>query len=256
MSRAKPFIPFLVLVLVLLAAGCGTADINLHTIVHSSGEVTQEVNIKATGLMAEAFKESTADLSEAEAAGWQISKEETKDSISLKMSKRFSRREAEAMTIPLGMGTTSDEPSDGTTKPTMRFDVQDSFFYRDYSLSIKLPPSETRAPSEDGGKEEDLAEMSDEMLKALEEAFSFSWTVTLPGEITETNADERSGNSATWKLGFSSMNQSQEFMIKSRETRWANIGLVGGGAAVIVVGVIVILVLRRRSSTRWETGSI
>src|SRR3989337_1185489 len=64
----------------LVSLACGTAKINLHTIVRSSGDTTQEVSIESTGLLASSMKES-ADPEKAKADGWTVTYEEKEDSF-------------------------------------------------------------------------------------------------------------------------------------------------------------------------------
>jgi hypothetical protein len=62
-----------------------------------------------------------------------------------------------------------------------------------------------------------LQELEAQITEMLKELFQMSWTVKIPGEIVETNADEVSERGATWNLPFDRLEQGMELLIVSHE---------------------------------------
>ncbi len=81
----------------------------------------------------------------------------------------------------------------------------------------------------------------------LEGLFSMSWAITLPGEITESNADSIQNGTATWVFDIGSLDQDQEIAVRSRLINWPFIAGTAAGLLVLA-GVVVFLVLRRRAT--------
>lgn len=223
----------------LISLACGTAKINLHTIVRSSGDTTQEVSIEATGMLASSMKES-ADPEKAKADGWTVTYEEKEDSFTTKMSRDFKREEM----LRTPFGETKEEGAPTLAQPQASFKINDSLIAREYEFRVKLAGSQA-APSAESSAEADQA--AQELMKSLTgDIFKVSWSITLPGEIVETNADSKTATTATWNFGFDTLAKEREMVVKSRETNWVTIGGAAAVAAVIVV-VVVILLLRRRA---------
>ena len=92
----RPFILAIIamlLVLSLVFTGCGTLDINFHTIVKTSGDITQEITIEGTGMLGEMIEEleNTEDL---DLEGWEVTTKRGEDSMSLIATKDFARDES------------------------------------------------------------------------------------------------------------------------------------------------------------------
>jgi hypothetical protein len=77
--------------------------------------------------------------------------------------------------------------------------------------------------------------------------FSMSWSITLPGEITESNADSIQDSTATWIFDIGSLDQDQEIAVHSRLINWPFIAGTSAGLLVLT-GVVVFLVLRKRAA--------
>lgn len=229
----RRFLVWLALVAI-LAAGCGTAKINLHTIVKSSGDVTQEVSIEATGMLAEALKES-ADPDKAKAEGWKVTSEEKENSFVTKMSRDFKRDEL----LQTPFGKSSEEGAPVPSQPKSSFKVSDNLFRREYEFRLKLPGSEDKPPAE-------IDEATKELTKALMDIFKVSWSITLPGEIVETNADTKTATTATWNFTFDTISKAREMVVRSQETNWVYIG-AGAVVAVLIIALVIFLLLRRRA---------
>ncbi len=77
--------------------------------------------------------------------------------------------------------------------------------------------------------------------------------VTLPGTIGENNANEVSGNTLVWNIGFT---EAREMFAESTTYNWAAIiGVIVGGLVIVALVVLLVLVLvrRRRSSPPQAT---
>ena len=76
--------------------------------------------------------------------------------------------------------------------------------------------------------------------------FSVSWSITLPGEITETNADYHDLDTATWNFTYSAIQNGHYMSVKSTYIDWPIIlGIVAG---IIVIVVVIYLMSRRRDN--------
>ena len=68
--------------------------------------------------------------------------------------------------------------------------------------------------------------------------------VTLPGTIGENNANEVSGNTLVWNIGFT---ETQEMFAESTTYHWAAIvGVIIGGVIIVALALLLVLLLRRR----------
>ena len=76
--------------------------------------------------------------------------------------------------------------------------------------------------------------------------------VTLPGTIGDNNADEVSGNTLAWNIGFT---EARQMFAESTAYHWAAIiGVIIGGIVIVALVVLVVLLLvRRRSSPPQAT---
>ncbi|MBI4301628.1 MAG: hypothetical protein HY664_03395 [Chloroflexi bacterium] len=219
----------------LLTLSCGTANINFHTTVRASGNVTQEISMEGTGAMAQAIRESANPVG-AKAKGWAVEQKETKDGYLLKMSRDFKT------------GDIMELPFEGT-EPTFNYDVKKGFFSRTYEFRLKIPASEGNVPlSEVDGE---FSMLGEALQKALLESFKFSWTLTLPGKITQTNADEKTETSATWYFPLDKLSQERDLSVESRSTNWMNIALMAGVITAVVVAATVgmFFLLRKRPAS-------
>lgn len=223
----KSKITILVLAVFLLSvviAGCGKLDMNFHTIVKPSGDFTQKITIEGSGLLGEAIEEMESEQT-IEQEGWEITIKRTEDSIILTASKDFRRDE------PMIFG-------DETMMDNVSYRFSDNLFVKEYFFEVTLPG---------GGSigtdiEDEFSELGEAM---VEEMFKLSWTFTLPGKITNSNADEVEGNSATWYLDIQSMEKDKYLMAQSKYINWpVIIGIAAG--AVIIIGLVIFLIVRAR----------
>jgi len=81
-------------------------------------------------------------------------------------------------------------------------------------------------------------------------------SIALPGSVAQTNADERSGGTATWSLDGSE--GSERLTMANEPTTFpttVQLVLIAGGAAVLI-GLVLALFSRRRSRARWSRRTI
>jgi hypothetical protein len=229
-----PGVAVLALLLPLLA-GCGQIDVNLHTTIKPSGDLVQEVRFTGSGLMA-GFLDDAEATGDFEMEGWEVTIERSASSSTLIASRGFSV--SEVMAIP-------DLTGDETSLENYEFRVQNYFFFTDYIFEVTLPGNPVEVPADDltglDGFDDDI------ISQLLEGLFSMSWAITLPGEITESNADSIMDSTATWIFEINSLDQDQEIAVRSRLINWPFIAGTSAGLAVLA-GVVIFLVLRKRAA--------
>jgi hypothetical protein len=229
-----PGVAVLALLLPLLA-GCGQIDVNLHTTIKPSGDLVQEVRFTGSGLMA-GFLDDAEATGDFEMEGWEVTIERSASSSTLIASRGFSV--SEVMAIP-------DLTGDETSLENYEFRVQNYFFFTDYIFEVTLPGNPVEVPADDltglDGFDDDI------ISHLLEGLFSMSWAITLPGEITESNADSIMDSTATWIFEINSLDQDQEIAVRSRLINWPFIAGTSAGLAVLA-GVVIFLVLRKRAA--------
>ncbi len=237
MIKKRLIIPGLAVLALLLPllAGCGQIDVNLHTTIKPSGDLVQEVRFTGSGMMAGFLDdaEATADL---EMEGWEVTIERTANSSTLTASRNFSADEV--LAIP-------DLSGDETALENYDFSVRNYFLFTDYIIEVILPGNPVDIPTDDltglDGFDDDI------ISQLLEGLFSMSWSITLPGEITESNADSVQDNTATWFFDIGSLDQDQGIAVRSRLINWPFIAGTSAGLLVLA-GVVVFLILRKRAA--------
>lgn len=229
--RQKIILVFLAISLLLLSVmvGCGTLDVNLHTTVKSSGDLVQQIRLEGSGMMGNLLDDSEF-TEELEQGGWTITTERSEDSVSVTSTKNFRW----------------DEPiifDEESILEDVSYRVSNRILVKDYFFEATLPgegPVGTMFEGEEGEFEELGGVLLEDML-------NISWTVTLPGNIVESNADTFEGDSAIWYFDIEPLEGDRYLTAYSRETNWAVIG--GIIAAVLVVLALVIYLLVRRKTT-------
>ena len=230
----KSKITILILAVFLLSivmAGCGKLDMNFNTIVKPSGDFTQKITIEGSGLLGEAIEEMESEET-IEQEGWEITIKRTEDSIILTASKDFRRDEP----MIFGGGTMMDNVS---------YRFTDNLFVKEYFFEVTLPGGGSIGAGAEDAFEGEFDELGEAI---LEEMFELSWTFTLPGKITKSNADDVEGNSATWYLDIESSENDQYLMAQSKLINWPIIIGIAAGA-LIIIGLIIFFIVRARR--RW-----
>ena len=229
-----PGLAVLALLLPLLA-GCGQIDVNLHTTIKPSGDLVQEVMFTGSGMMA-GFLDDAEAIGDLETEGWEVTIERTANSSTLTASRNFSADEV--LAIP-------DLSGDEAALENYDFSVRNYFLFTDYIIEVILPGNPVDIPTDDltglDGFDDDI------ISQLLQGLFSMSWSITLPGEITESNADSIQDSTATWVFDIGSLDQDQEIAVRSRLINWPFIAGTSAGLLVLA-GVVVFLVLRRRAA--------
>jgi hypothetical protein len=228
--RMKIKMIILILAIFLLSvviAGCGTLDMNFHTIVKPSGDFTQQIKIEGSGMLGELLEEMETEET-IKQEGWEITTKRTEDSIILTGTKDFRRDE------PMIFGNE-------TMMENVTYRVNDNLFIKEYFYEVTIPGGGPIG----AGTEDEFSELGDAM---LEDMFNLSWTFTLPGKITKSNADVVEGNSATWYLDIESFENDHYLMVQSKLINWPVIAGIGAGV-VIIIGLIIFFIVRARR--RW-----
>jgi hypothetical protein len=217
-----------VLLLTLCAAGCGTLSIDLYTKVDSNGQVVQQIKTTGTGMMGSLMTEDQTMQQELKGEGWQVSISRSNDSSSLTMMKGFAS--IEEVLIPDFTG----EESFGTIQDPI-FLIEDKFLYKEYTLEITIPPSSVNS------EEDEFSELGKAM---MQEMLSLSWTIDIPGDIIQTNADEHNADSATWYFDISSFENGRTMSLRTRYINWLFIGIIVG----VVIILLFLIIVRRRTA--------
>lgn len=227
-KTAKIIITALTAGLILLA-GCGTLDMQLETDVRTSGNYTQKVIITATGALGESLvTEGGAD--EMTADGWQVTQTQSGDTVTLTASKDFSPDDP--FFLPDATGTEA-------TSPVLDIQSKNNFLFTDYSFTVNIP-----SDPEALGLEPDAGEYAELTLGLLKNIFTMSWTVNMPGEITNSNADVVNGSTATWDFDVDTLSQGGVMTADVRVINWVIIS--GLATFVIILAILSLIFIRRR----------
>jgi hypothetical protein len=224
---SRHWLALLILASALATTGCGRLLFNFTTDIRSADEISQEISMQAEGFFAEMMRESEqADQPEDE--GWTVQTESYTDEADqdvyiVRLSRVASAEELESKQLPVPGATEGQEPE-------VDFNVTPGPEFTEYRLRILFPPSpkpsaltsvrpEPDAPqlTPEPTPDPALQELEAQITEMLKELFQMSWTVKIPGEIVETNADEVSERGATWNLPFDRLEQGMELLIVSHE---------------------------------------
>lgn len=219
-----------------IATGCGTLNMDLHTIVKTSGDIIQEIRFEGTGMMATMLEEAdfTADF---EQDGWALDIERADDSVIVTATGSFTLDED--IIIP---------QVEGGPAFTEGFSVrvEDGLLSKNFFIEVDIPGSE----EELGDEDEELDEMFSGMLEGM---FDISWKITLPGKIVESNADIVEGSSATWDFDFDALASGRYLMMHSQYTNWTIIGGIIAGVVVVLALVAFFFIRRRRTPASFPS---
>jgi hypothetical protein len=137
-----------------------------------------------------------------------------------------------------------------------QFTYTPSYFEDNYSFTAKISLENIIRKSED--RTIPAAEVNSLLASAA--AGKYKLCISLPGEVTETNADERNGQECTWVLKYG---ETREISIASKHVFEENVShyaslnetqsrdnmlfLICGVAAAVLILLIIIVALVRRS---------
>jgi len=200
----------------LIIFGCGTITVLSETEVINKSEFSHSIELTFDGLLAEAIKEESEEVSEFEeifnqenlsSLGFQYEEIEFPDSITFKISGEIGQIESRWLDLvktstEYGIPLIIDEEKgpDGYTYTTIELKNEGIFD----DLEIEDPE-----PSDDEW------EQAGEALGAafINDMFKVEWELKFPGELVSTNADNLSRNTAYWKRGFYGV---EDFILISR----------------------------------------
>lgn len=227
-----PVVMAIILSLLLVLTGCGTLDIGFDTTVKPSGAIIQKVRMEASGMMAEML--TAGDLGfDSDTEGWQISIDVGEDSVTAIATRSFSSVDSIAMPGSEGEETIIEDIS---------FRSQGSLWAKDYFFEATVPGSGIDLGELDLGEEFDQFLTGEIIDMFLEDFLSVSWTITMPGDIVDSNADIVEGNSATWELGIPGLGTDTRMAVQSRATNWPLIAGLSAVAAVLL-GLVIFLTI-------------
>lgn len=218
----------------IILVGCGRLDINLRTNVTAQGDVIQEIVTAGSGKMGDYLRNGYSSQGYSE-DGWQANIQENDDN-SVTVTQRKVFKPGETTLLP----TTSTKTLTGVD-----FHVDNYIVVKEYFLSFTIPgspPTEQTTPNQ-------YTQWAQDLVNSM---FGMSWTITLPGEILQTNADVKKDNSATWKFNAQSLQKDRYIMIKSRYIDWALIVIICCG---LIAGLWFIMYTRRGHKLRTEIGN-
>lgn len=170
--------------------------------------------------------------------GWTTDLKSQGSSTVLRMSKKLT---GSGTWPPSSGGATASTTSD--TK--FDFKVNDGLLYR-----ITMPPSQvTPATLAKTDAERQGQQLGEQLVRS---SFQMAWTINLPGEITDTNADSRTDHGGTWEIGIDRLQNGLDMRISSRERKGTTILLAGGVVVLAVVVAAVYWVRSGRGRSRGE----
>jgi hypothetical protein len=233
------------LLLIFVLAGCEmldldfTMDFDYRTTVETSGDIIQEIRVEITGGAVTTLEEAgfldDVDLAnDLEQEGWEVDIETTDDSLIINATGSYILDED---------GDVAQVEGGPEVPEGFSVRVENGFLSKKYFAELDVAESGT-------GEIGELAQMR------REDIFDFSWTITLPGEIVDSNADTVEGDSATWDFDYDSLTSGLYLTVQSQYTNWPVIGGIIAGAAVVLALVVFFVIKRRRRSSVSFTSDI
>lgn len=173
-QRGRQRCMWLVGLLALILSGCGTADLGIHITYTRQGDTTLALRIESTGMM-EAFISQALDMQDLRESGWEVETVREEE---------VTRQTAE-VTWPKG------NPA-ATAMPFTISETQ-GLLTRDYTF--RMDPADWIDPTV---VEEATAELEEGQTELIDSMLKMTVSVTLPGGIVESNADNVQETTATW----------------------------------------------------------
>lgn len=188
---------------VAVSAGCGSAQLDVTTTVLSPDRVEHRIDLRAQGALGAALSERLQG-SDLEQDGWDV--EVTREGQTLHVAMTRTSDLEEAFALPGGMGAVGS--------PSGSVEVDGGLLGRDYRVVVSLPAAGPRdLQGNIGAGEEQLRQVE----RLVAQMLTLTWTINLPGQVTETNADRRTANGGSWDLTFDRLRSGMELRIASRE---------------------------------------
>ena len=199
--------------LVILAAtalaGC-KMNIDMTTVVQPGGEMDQEMLIKMEGFgdltQGEVPPEGIAQSED----GWETEAWTEGEALFMRSTKRV--QPGDPMFPP---GQVDDE----TDQPEVALEIEDIPEGREYRMTILAKASDDSSvappPTTDDMDPETRA-MVEEMAKMVAQMFQVTWTISLPGEVVETNADIPTASGGIWMFTMDKAQETREMRVVTR----------------------------------------
>ncbi|HEY40603.1 MAG TPA: hypothetical protein G4O18_01945 [Dehalococcoidia bacterium] len=239
------------LLLMPVMAGCDmmdldfTMDVDYHTTVEASGDIVQEIRCEITGGLVTMFEEAglleEADFAnELEQGGWDVDIESTDDSL-----------------IIDAVGSYVLDEDGNISQIEGGPEIPEGFSVRvESGLLSKKYYAEFNATGDGGEMFATGGEMGELAELMMENMFSISWTITLPGSVVESNASVVEGGTATWDFDFGAISSGIDITVQSQYTNWPVIGGIIAGVVVVLALVALFFIIRKRRAPTSLPGEI
>ncbi|MFA5079836.1 MAG: hypothetical protein WC541_10185 [Dehalococcoidia bacterium] len=225
--RISALVLALILVTVFVLAACGRIDAGIHTTFKPSGLIVQSISLTGSGQMGTSLS-NAFPLQTYITSGWLINVASEGGSTTVSATRVFRKDDISNI---MAVFLKSDRGASGIKNPV--FTITDNFFIKYYSLSFTIPPM--TPDTIDTGAGEQWAKLGE---AALDSMFSLTWSITLPGQITATNADSYQRDTATYNFKYSTLKNGRQVMVQSRYVDWPLILIVLGGVVVVVLIIV------------------
>jgi hypothetical protein len=218
--------------LLTLISSCSATDlgsastVHVETMVKINGAVVQKIVLETNtfGLTAETAESWFEPLKQ---EGWEITASSGSGVVKAAAQREFSQREFQSY-IPSYQMVAAN------------LHVKNYFVYKSYVLNTSLRALNV---DEEGAVQDSLLQIID--LALVEQRLKMSWTVTMPGTLTEANTENIDGNSATWDINSGNIMQGVPVKISSRCLYWP--GALGTAAGLLIAVSSALLVIKRRN---------
>ncbi len=226
-SRISSLILALLLVTILALAACGRIDADIHTTFKPSGLIVQKISLTGSGQMGTSLS-NAFPLQTYISNGWLVEVTSEGGFTTVSATRVFRKEDISNIAAAF---IRSEQGASNIKDPV--FTITDNFFIKYYSLSFTIPPMSPDAI--DVGTAEQWSKMGE---AALDSMFGLSWSITLPGQITTTNADSYQRDTATYKFNYSSLKNGRQIMVQSRYVDWPLILIVLGGLVAVILVIV------------------
>jgi hypothetical protein len=208
-----------------------TMDVDYHTTVKTSGDVIQDIRLEVTGISGDLLEEAGfSDESFLGDEGWDADIENTDDSVIITATGNF---------VMDKDGNISQVEGGPEVPEGLSVRVENGLLSKEYFVEFEA----TGGGLGELGEGQELGRLGE---LVLEDIFDFSWTITLPGKIVESNADIIEGSSATWDFDYDSLISGLNLTVHSQYTNWPVIGGIIGGVVVVLALVAAFFIIRRK----------
>lgn len=221
-------------IILVLAVGCGTVDANMHITYTDGGNLQDELTLRCTGVLANYVL--TPELKDVLVnEGWKVTTDVTNEATTLTATAR--RKQA--------AGSTSSPSVTGLASGLVVTEGG-NFFVKTYTVDFTSPAREMASPEEIDSNEFLSQEDMEQMIETM---FRMSVSITLPGKVVDSNADNVQGDTATWYYTYKGLRSERRLLVRSERTLWANIALTAVGGVVGLALIAFCAFRLRRSKT-------